>query len=446
MTVTKEQRDLVFNRLGYRPGEIQSKAHDLTCRVKLIAGGERSGKSFWAANEYLGQFWARPYLWLVAADYERTKPEFDYICDGFNKLGIKYQASKDVNPGEIVAEGGFRIETKSAKDPRKLASLAPDMIIGCEASQLMYEDFIRLRGRLIEKRGVLVMSGSFESSLGWYPQMYQLGQAPNALDLVSLSMPTWTNSTLFPGGREDPEIKSIEHAMTPEWFMERFGGVPCPPKGMVFNEFRTHIHTGIGGNYEFDPKEEVQLFVDPGYAEAYAVLIAQKRTDGLWVIDEVYEKNMVTSDIIKVCKQKSWWNNVTGGAIDVAGTQHQAMAAPAEIWLREGGITLRSKKIAIKDSIEVTKRFLLVNPITNQPLLHVNSKCTGLISEMGGCPNPFDGQTKVYSWRKDKEGNVIGDNPEDRFNHSSKALAYGLIDLYGYSLEARKNKVPVKFI
>ena len=272
-------------------------------------------------------------------------------------------------------------------------------------------------------------------------EAYQRGQAQNDEGLVSFSMPTWSNTFIFPGGREDPEIKRLERAMSKEWFMERFGGIPTPPRGLVFNEFRNHIHTGTGGLYEFDPSGLVYLFVDPGYASAYSVEVAQVQGEHLYLIDEIYERGLVTSDIIKVAKQRPWWNRVTGGSIDIAGTQHQAMAAPAEIWMKEAGLPLRSTKVRIQDGIERVKSFLNVNPITGVPLVHINARCRGLISEMGGCPDPLDGQTKVYKWRVDNSGNVIGDAPDDRYNHACKALAYGIVDLFGYSPLMRKAKI-----
>ena len=48
-------------------------------------------------------------------------------------------------------------------------------------------------------------------------------------------------------------------------------------------------------------------------------------------------------------------------------------------------------------------------------------------------PNPFDGQTKVYRWKTDREGNIVGDTPENKHNDGIKATIYGLVDNYGYS-------------
>jgi len=440
---TKEQRDIVFKKIGYNPSPEQDEIHNCPSRIRLVAGGERAGKSKLSAMESIGRFWETPLLWLVAADYNRTRAEFTYICTALGALGVRFEASKNVDPGYIEVDGGaFRVVTKSAKDPRTLAMEAPDGIIVCEASQISYEDFLRLRGRLAEKRGWMLLSGTFESSLGWYPELFQLGQTQNDIDLTSFSLPTWTNRAVFPGGRDDPEIKMLESTMSQEWFMERFGGVPCPPKGIVFTEFSNRIHVGSGKEYEFDPTKEVFLMIDPGFATAYAVLAAQKRNDELYIVDEIYERGLVTSDIIKVCKQRPWWDNVTGGAIDIAARQHQGMPAPIEVWASEGKKHLRSQKISVRDSIEVVKRFLLVNPVTNKPLLHINARCQGLISEMGGCPNPIDGQTKVYKWKTDNDGNITNESPEDKNNHSCKALAYGIVSLFGFTtIEKRRPKI-----
>jgi len=409
-----------------------------------VAGGERAGKSDTGAKKLLTRLTEGKLFWLVAADYGRTRAEYDYICDGLDKLHFPYTATRQVDPGEIITLDNIRIITKSAKDPRRLAMEAPNGILACEASQLTYEDFLRLRGRVAEKRGWLHLSGTFESSLGWYPEHFLRWQLPNADDARSYSLPSWTNTEIYPGGRSDPEILALEAACSPDWFLERYGGIPTPPKGRVFSEFQLTLHTGVGKEFEFDPSLDVYIFVDPGFASAYAILATQKRGEHLYIVDEIYEKGFVTSDMIAITKQKPWFNKIVGGAIDIAALQHQAQPAVAEVWQKEARVHLRSQKVKIQDGIEATKRLLVINPITNSPLLHINVKCKGLISEMGGCASPLDGQTKVYTWRMDREGNVVGDVPDDKNNHACKALAYGIVDLFGYS-SARSHQPKIRF-
>ena len=66
------------------------------------------------------------------------------------------------------------------------------------------------------------------------------------------------------------------------------------------------------------------------------------------------------------------------------------------------------------------------------------------MSEFGACPNPFDGQTRVYRWKTDPEGNIVGQTPEDKYNHGIKAVIYGIVDRYGYGYVGNRQKVLVK--
>ena len=49
-------RDRLWARVGYEPYAEQREAHDSAARIRLIAGGERAGKSQSAAMELVGRF------------------------------------------------------------------------------------------------------------------------------------------------------------------------------------------------------------------------------------------------------------------------------------------------------------------------------------------------------------------------------------------------------
>ena len=136
---------------------------------------------------------------------------------------------------------------------------------------------------------------------------------------------------------------------------------------------------------------------------------------------------------------------MSGGAVDIAAKQHQAMPAVSEVWAKEAKIGLRSQKVQIRDGIERFKESLKVNPLTGRPSIFFNiHRCKGVISELGGCPNPLTGQTAVYTWRLDRDGTIIGDKPEDKNDHGVKAVWYGLIDRLGYPPSARR-RAKIKF-
>ena len=95
------------------------------------------------------------------------------LAEWFGALGLVAEVTKRVNPGRIVLIDGTRIETKSALDARTLSKEAPEGIIGCEASQLDATVFSRMRGRITPRNGWVFLAGTFESSVGWYPQPLQ---------------------------------------------------------------------------------------------------------------------------------------------------------------------------------------------------------------------------------------------------------------------------------
>ena len=445
MTQTREPNvvDYIYDKVGFAPTEAQTPILDSKKRFILVAGGEQAGKSMIASKFLLARFLQindAGLYWLVAADYERTRAEFEYLVDDFSRLGVLAEASKRVDPGKIVLADGTRIETKSAKDPRTLAMRAPDGIIGCEASQLDLETFYRMRGRCAPKRGWLFLSGTFEGSLGWYPQMHTAWSIPTE-DEESFSLPSYTNVHLYPEGINDPEIQRLKRDASDDFFLERIQGIPSPPQGLVFPEFRPNLHVG---DVTWDVGTPIHIWMDPGYAGAYAVVVVQIQDDVIHVIDEVYERGLVTGEMIQICQQRPWWKDVQYGVIDVAGYQHQAMAAPAEIWVKETGLYMNSQKVMINDGTERLKSFLKIDPVTNRSKVVINPKCTGILSEFGAAPNPFEGQTRAYRWKTDRDGNIVGNMPEDKNNHGIKALIYGIVDNYGYAYVQGRDSIRVK--
>ncbi len=291
------------------------------------------------------------------------------------------------------------------------------------------------------EKGWLFLSGTFEGSLGWYPQMFTTWASGADREARSWSLPSWTNINLYPEGRDDPEIKRLEALSSDDFFMERIAGKPSPPRGLVFPEFRPDKHVK---DVEYEKGTPVHLWMDPGYAGAYAVIAVQIVNEQIRIIDEIYEQALITDEIIDIATAKPWWGDVQFGVIDVAGNQHQAMAAPAELWLDKAGLYMSSQKIKINEGTERLKSWLKIDPSTHEARVVIHPKCQGILSEFGASPNPFDGQTKAYRWKTDREGNIVGEVPEDKYNHSVKALIYGLIDRFGYGFVQNQSTIRVK--
>ena len=464
----------VLNAVGWIPTESQREIFNNMTRFTLLAGGERWGKSDCAAHyggvkvlEYIitevgaGRDPGGDEMWLVAADYGRTKAEFDYMAEFFGKYGLLKFATTAVDPGRIEINTGvkggqpFYIRTKTANDYRTLAMTAPIGIVVCEASQIDYEAYMRLQGRVAEKRGWLFLEGTFESSLGWYASLWKEWQPQSVWaeeDSRSWSMASYLNTVIYPEGENDPEILRLRSQMTKEHFAERHEGVPSPPHGMVHPAFSMPIHVQ---KVDYVPEEPVYLAIDPGISavnqSAYAIEACHFVDGQIRVFDEIYVQEIFEQDILRdILMKKPWFHDVRFAVIDRAGKQRAgAHPASVDVWrtIARMNLMFREKVIEIPDQIRRFDSFLAIDSIKRVPGIVFDSGCRGVISELGGYDNPFTDQTQVYAWNIHQDGERYGDRPRDRFNHGIKALVYLMVHQFGFATAGtarRKIKVSTR--
>lgn len=433
------QKQTIWRAVGYEPNAAQSPFHKCRSRRVLVAGGERAGKSFSVAKEVLTRVPFGSLFWILGPDYEQARAEFQYLLDDLSLLGAIANPHRNVSqprvgPWWMRTKSGQVVETKSAKHEERIASRAPDGIVMAEAAQQSYAAYLKTYGRLSQEKGWLLAVGTFEGSLGWYPDVFNRWQGANDEGGVSFSLPTWSNLARYPGGREDPEIRTLEGLYPADLFQERFGAIPCRPEGLVFRDFdfATHVRE-LGDVYAGIP---VELAIDPGYAGAYAVLAIQQAGPFVHVVDEVYERGLVAQEVIALCKSRPWWGQVrkrssgqTGGVIDVAGTQHQGLNSHVEVWASEGDVGLRYQPVSIEQGIQ-SLRVLLKDPGTGEPRIFFDARmrserdgrgfARGTLAEMG-----------LYRYGTAMDGRPISETPIDANNHGLKALGYWAFDRFG---------------
>lgn len=380
--------------------------------------------------ELFGRLLEGRLYWLVGPEYDLCRPEFEYVLDACRRIdavtSVRHPAS---NRCELITRTGARIVTRSAREPERLAAEAPDGILGCEAAQLPASVFLRLRGRIAERRGWLWLSGTFEGSRGWYAEKFRGWQAAQSQDARAFSIPSWENRALYPGGRDDPEIADLEAMYPPDLFMERFGGVPCPPTTLVFREFDPRVHVSARAQPSGSP---VELAIDPGYAGAYAVLAIEQRGSDVAVIDEIYLRRTVAGDVIAACRQRPWWPRVRDGVIDVAGRQHHAAASQIEVWASLGRVRLRSHTVPLRAGIDRLRTFLR-DPGNGDARLTVAPACRHLIEEFG-----------LYRYHDASDREPVSELPIDRDNHAIKALTYWLFDRFGAIERPPRRSIPFR--
>lgn len=413
----------------------------------MVAGGERAGKSYVSAYFLVTRAMYGKLFWIIADNYELARPEFNYAADMLGELGA-INSTRDISMPKVGKatmrlKTGQYIETKTADDVRKLAAVAPDGVVIAEAAQCPYEAYLRAIGRTAERRGWVLMSGTFEGSLSWYADKWTEWQNPTNLEgAVSFSLPSWGNPYVYPQGRDDPEIIRLEalYERVEGLFDERCGAVPVAPVGLVFREFRHTVHVRDDATY--DPELPVFLAIDPSAGgNPYSVLACQFRQatylephpdpiDICVVIDEIYEQGKTDEQMIALAQKEFWWRKVRGGAIDVEAPDSRKR------WRTIGGVNLRAKKVKQLEGIRRLKSFLYYKEehgiVVQAPFLQINSRVRSL-------PFEFGRYKRKDATSDDREPREVP--PDDQPNHSVKALWYLLVARYGYVKGSRIQKV-----
>lgn len=215
-------------------------------RRVLITGGIRSGKTTRAAFKAFKESLVpgAKLIWLIGPDYPQAKEEFRMIMEWsvmFNLIDPNIKVSMPQNGQRSLTNiFGCRIETKSGKNPERIASVACDGIVLCEPGQMAEEVYKASLGRLTERRGWLIAAGTLEDDMtkprwAWYEDkaVEWLKHGVEETE-QAFSLPTWTNVTLFPEGQNDPELIDIRSKVSDFTWDRSYGGIPQGLEHPVF--------------------------------------------------------------------------------------------------------------------------------------------------------------------------------------------------------------------
>jgi len=440
--LTQTFRDTIWGAVGYEPYGLQQDAHDDPAPIKQVAGGIRAGKSKGAAMELCAKLYIPNSLfWIVGPDYEQARAEFHYVHEALEILDFVKGRPSVPSRGSCKLETvwGAQVETKTSDDVRRLASFAPHGIVMAEAAQQPHDVYLKLLERCLENRAWLWMSGTFESSLGWYADFFERYRENAHPHIRIYSWPTWANTRIFPGGRNDPAIQQLEEQMPADLFMERCGAVPVKPHGLVHKAFSPRRHVR---NLQWDESLPVELAIDPGYGGAYAVLFCQKVGNRAHVLDEVYERNLIAQEIIPKVRARPLFRYVASGVIDVAGTQHHATYSQVEIWEKYAPeVDLRWQKIGVEDGIEVINLYLKPDSEGNPKILFDEKLKMARTEE--GLAQGILGEFLLRKYAPYKEGQSEKIRPIKANDHALNALGYYLYDWNGPVLIRPRLTAPI---
>lgn len=441
----------MWDEVGYKPSEEQLEFHESTAPIRLVAGGVRGGKSFSLAHEcHRFMLEENGLLWLVGPSYEHCRPEFGYLLDAYQKVGLLDPESVSFpakGPCRFKTVWGFEVLTKSSSDPVSLSSYAPNLVAMCEAAQQTYDAYMKCIERSTEKHAPVILSGTFESSLGWYAELWEEFQGENPSRGRSFSIPTWSNKAKFPEGRDSPAIKQAENSMPPDLFQERYGGIPCKPRGLVFPEFEYRKHVKKI-EHLFNPQLPVEVWVDPA-AHTYSVLFVQLEVTNFGtvvkILDEVYEHETIAQRVIPTVISTPWWeHSCYNGVIDIsAKTRAMGGRSQIEVWETElmlyetHSVSWSFNKVMEEEWRNAIKLRLAPPENPDKPLILFSDKLpTGVRSD--GLANGIIGEIQTYRWAPiDGAMRNLPRRPIKKNEDALSALGYGLFSHFGPVIQRR---------
>lgn len=449
---SSEWRALVWGAMEYTPNEAQVPflADFINgARVQLLCGGERAGKSMTAAAALLLDMGPRGAVfskckerrfWIVGPDYRQTRPEFLYVYNALNKLGYVESASmpeNDNQPWNMTTKWKTILQTRSSGKEEKLASYTVHGVLMSEASQQNRAVLDKMLGRTSETRGWIMMVGTLEDSYPWYAELVDEWEDGDPQFGRSYTLPAWSNTAIYPGGYDDPEMKRLRAMLPIDYFLERYAARPRRSKSLVIPDFDPAVHIK---KVKVEEDVPVQLAIDPG-THCYAVLFLQTIGEYTYVIDEIYRRNAVVNDIIRECKAHALWPFVLRnadayhGSIDFAGRQRPANDSQVDIW-RASGIRLFSEYRRITDSILVVRQRLRPNHVLGHPMVYFSDQLEP--GTFNNQPKGILGEFSLWKWPRVRPSANEREEPIDRYNDAIKALAYYL--LWRHGLEKDKQK------
>ncbi len=361
-------------------------------------------------------------IWLIAKDYERTRPEFAYLAEGGISTGLVVPSNVHMplakhQPWALRAITGCVVETVTLADYRKsLTAKAPDLVIVCEPG--LIDDLPGvvelLAGRLSEKRGCLILAGtSDEASEEWY-EVWEGWTGPNPEGGVSFSIPTWDNLYRYPKGREEREFRTYEERYGTEALMAHYGGVPASPRDLVLRgywKYGAHVDDGL----EFNPDFPVEVAIDPGYSDGHYVVEAVQwdpGSDRIWVVDEVAEEGLTHDEVRALCEDRPWWRYVMGGTMDPFAGESKIYGSPAPVsYWRPIDIRFNHRP-RVHTTVQALKEALAYRG-ERGPRMNISSHCARFIHE-------------APRWRNERSG-----HPSKRLCDAMKAIGYWLVDRFG---------------
>jgi hypothetical protein len=433
-------RAALYSKVGYAPHREQLLYHNSRARFRVPVCGRRFGKSTMAGYDAApkcllhGQM-----MWIVGPTYDLAEKEFRVLWDA---MIIKLEMGKDkrIKKAYNKKQGNMwiefpwktRIECRSADHPENLVGEALNHVIMSEAAKHKVETWERfIRPALTDKRGTADFPTTPEG-FNWLHGLWQRGQNPDHPFWESWKFPSWANTVVYPGGRDDPEIKEVEDTSVPEWFAQEYGADFASFVGKIFPEWDETIHVR---NHTFRPDWPNYILFDFGYTNPLAAVEVQiSPRDEVFIWREHYKSFTTIPDHIQIMKNR---DHPEGYHVDLAfgdPADPEAAAQITEHFVPCVVMPEVKSEYTWADGINLMRMFMKPRPPGGDSLIVVDEYGTPAPDEphyfvSWDCKNTIREHNNYRSKEPIKGQNVpeFGTKMDD---HTLDAIRYGLLYIF----------------
>lgn len=328
--------------VGWVPNPGQRIVASSPARHKVLAGGRRLGKDFYAGTDKLlpEVFYTKPIastllargkkriFWIVGPSYQESEKTFRVIWNWCKLLEIPMEKgsfnSPEIGLMQIKLWGGaLEIIAKSAQVPERLVGEGLSGVIMCEAAKMRSIIWPKYIQPTLADFDGWSYFGSTPEGKNWFYDLWRHAQDPFNVDWASWRMPSWINQFVYKEPTLEADVKACmdmmrqsrtsahrlqaKHNFTidkeilqrlndlpAELFLQEIAADFTEFVGRVFKEFDEEVHVT---DLSFNPNWETFAAIDYGFNNPNVWLLIQV---GKWgeinVIDEIYESGLDPED------------------------------------------------------------------------------------------------------------------------------------------------------
>lgn len=433
-----KHKEYVFSKIGYKPHSKEQLAiHNSTARFRTLACGRRYGKTTFGAREMEAAILdpeKAGYYWIVGPNYVQGEKEFRIIFyDVTQKLGLAKEIKKQYNLAQglmtMTFPWGTVLEVKSAERKESLLGEGLRGVIMSEAARHDVDTWQQyVRPALADHRGWAIFT-STPKGYNWFQGLFNLG-ALGEPGYESWRLPAWDNPVVYPGGRDDPEIKEIENTVSAQYFAQEIAAEFTAFAGKIYEEFDPDIHVT---DVEYNPLWQNYWAFDYGWNNPFVCLDIQVDPDDNVYIWREYQKRYLSSwDHGHLLRDPATYASVHG--VDRHDPPHfhqdglfgDPRGGDSRYTLELVLGPIQSDEPEPEDGnstwmigIELVKRWLKVQP-NGKPKLFIDKSCVDLINQMD----------QLHA-EEEKEGRNAKEGQHKYNDHGPDALRYFMAQYFG---------------